>query len=95
MSDVPHKPYRVPYAGRAHKPSTAYDPLLRFIFAEQERMELSTLFLSKLSGIHRTRISQLRHPQRDRGKSPTIREVRALAEALDFKFPDTLRKNGD
>lgn len=90
-----NKPYLQRYDGQLLKPNTAYDPLLRSIFNEQERLQISASFLAKLSGVHRTRISQLRHPKMDRGKSPTLREVRALAEALDFKFPNRLPKNGD
>lgn len=90
-----NKPYAFRYDGKPLKPSTAYDPLLRFIFRQQEQRAIQTAFLAKLTGMRAQRISQLRHPQRDRGKSPTLREARALAEALDLKFPDHLMKNGD
>jgi len=81
--------------GTPLKPNTAYDPLLRFIFREQERRAIRTVFLAKLTGMSYKRISQLRHPTSHGGKTPTLREVRLLAESLDLRFPDTLRQNGD
>lgn len=79
--------------GRALSPSTQQDPLLRFLFREQERLQLSTLTLAKLSGVDKHQIARLRRPESNSGKQPKLWQVRALAHALDFRFPETLEKN--
>jgi hypothetical protein len=74
------------------KPTTNRDPLLRQIFTEQERLRISNRRLAKLSGIGVSAIGELRHPDEHTGKRPTLGQVRALALALDFKFPERLSK---
>ena len=77
------------------KPTTAFDPLLRQIFTEQERLRISTHRLAKLAHMGVSKVMDLRHPSIDHGKTCTLAQARRLAEALDFKFPDKLIKNGD
>lgn len=74
--------------------TTARDPLLRQIFAEQDRLRISSARLSYMSGISVYKIRHYRHPN-DHGKLVLLRDVRHLAEALDFNFPSKLLKNGD
>jgi hypothetical protein len=78
--------------GKPLKPNTAYDPLLRQIFAEQERLNVSTRQLASISGLPASTIEDLRHPSIDKGKHAVLHQVRRLAEALDFEFPDRMRK---
>lgn len=75
------------------KPTTNRDPLLRQIFTEQERLKVSNTRLAKLSGISVAAISELRHPDADKGKRPTLHQVRQLALTLNFDFPDRLLKH--
>lgn len=81
--------------GRAFKPSTNQDPLLRQIFDEQARLNVSTTTLARITGINKRALEALRHPAVDKGKRATVAQVRQLAEALDFKWPTRLQKNGD
>ena len=81
--------------GRALKPNTARDTLMKQLFDEQERLNVSNYRLGKLSAIHPVTIAKLRHPEGSHGKHPTLNQVRAIAEALDFIFPERLRKHGD
>lgn len=74
------------------KPTTNRDPLLKQIFTEQERLRISTARFARLSGVDETTIGQLRHPNERKGKRPTLNQVRSLALALDFKFPERLSK---
>ena len=76
-------------------PSTNQDPLLRQIFDEQDRLGVSATTLARISGIDKRLISQLRHPLGGKGKRITLYQARALAEAMDFKWPARLIKNGD
>lgn len=85
----------MPRTGRPKLPSTAYEPLLRAIFAEQDRLNISTAKLAKISNLSPTTIAKLRHPHGGSGKNASLNQVRRLAEALDFQFPSTLRKTGD
>jgi hypothetical protein len=80
---------------RPLKPTTAHDPLLRFLFAEQERLNVGVNRLSDLTGISYYRLYSLRHPNGSGGKRPSVSELRRIAEALDYRFPDKLPKNGD
>lgn len=79
--------------GKPLQPTTAHDPLLRQIFAEQERLNLATTSLAKISHVHATTIADLRHPNGSKGKRVFIHQVKQLAIALDFKWPDSLEKN--
>lgn len=78
--------------GKPLKPNTAVDPLLRQIFNEQERLGVSTPMLARLSDIDSRVIASLRHPAVGKGKSIDIHRLRRLAWALDFDFPDKLKK---
>lgn len=78
--------------GRPLQPSTAYDPLLKQLFDEQERLNVSTRLLADISGIPKRTIDQLRHPSLNKGKNLPLYQVRRLAEALDFVFPNRLQK---
>lgn len=78
--------------GRPLQPNTAYDPLLKQIFDEQERVNISTRVLAAISGVPATTINELRHPSLEKGKRATMFQVRRLAEALDFEFPERMRK---
>ena len=78
--------------GRPLKPSTAYDPILKQLFDEQERLNVSTRLLADISGVPKRTIDQLRHPALNKGKNLPLYQVRRLAEALDFEFPNRLRK---
>ena len=78
--------------GKPLQPNTAYDPLLRQIFAEQERLNVSSRLLASISGVPASTIEDLRHPSLDKGKRVPLHQVRRLAEALDFEFPDRMRK---
>ena len=80
---------------RALHPNSAIHPLLKQIFAEQESKRMSLVELAELTGISRTRLAKLRHPNGDAGKKPSLAEVQALAKALGFQFPIKLRKYGD
>lgn len=80
--------------GRPLQPHTSYDPLLAQIFSEQERLNVSTRLLADISGVPKRTIDQLRHPALDKGKNVPLYQVRRLAQALDFDFPDRLRKRG-
>jgi hypothetical protein len=78
--------------GKPLKPNTAYDPLLKQIFDEQERLNVSSRLLANISGLPASTIEDLRHPSIDKGKHAVLHQVRRLAEALDFEFPDRMRK---
>ena len=78
--------------GRPLQPNTCYDPLLKQLFAEQERLNVSTRLLADISGVPKYTIDDLRHPKLGKGKRVSLFHVRRLAEALDFEFPDKLRK---
>jgi hypothetical protein len=78
--------------GRPLRPHTSYDPLLKQIFDEQERLAVSSRLLSDISGVPKRIIDQLRHPKLGYGKNVPLYQVRRLAEALDFEFPDRMRK---
>jgi hypothetical protein len=78
--------------GKPLKPNTTYDPLLRQIFTEQERLNVSSRLLANISGVPASTIEDLRHPSLDKGKRVPLHQVRRLAEALDFEFPDRMRK---
>ena len=78
--------------GRPLQPNTAYDPLLKQIFDEQERLNVSSRLLASISGVPASTIEDLRHPSIDKGKRVPLHQVRRLAEALDFDFPDRMRK---
>lgn len=80
--------------GKLLKPNTAIDPMLRQLFDEQERLGVSTPVLARLTGMDARTISDLRHPAIGKGKSVSVRYLRKLAEALDFDFPDKLKKRG-
>lgn len=79
--------------GRAFKPSTNQDPLLKQLFDEQARLNVSTATLARISGIDKRALEALRHPSIGKGKRATIAQARQLAEALDFKWPTRLAKN--
>lgn len=81
--------------GRPPIPSTNQDPLLRQLFNEQDRLQVSTSRLAKISGIRAEIIAHYRHPSVFHGKRPHYEHVKALALALDFKWPEKLTKNGD
>lgn len=81
-----------PQRGKALKPNTAVDPLLRQIFDEQERLGVSTATLARITGIDMRVIADLRHPAIGKGKRINMHHLRQLAEALDFEFPAKLRK---
>jgi len=81
-----------PQRGKALKPNTAVDPLLRQIFDEQERLGVSTPTLARLTDIDPRTIADLRHPAVGKGKRISVHHLRRLAEALDFEFPAKLRK---
>jgi hypothetical protein len=78
--------------GKPLQPNTAYDPLLQQIFAEQERLNVSTRILSHLSGVPQSTIEDLRHPSSSNGKRIMLHHIRRLCEALDFDFPLTIKK---
>jgi len=78
--------------GRPLQPNTAYDPILKQIFDEQERLNVSSRLLASISGVPASTIEDLRHPSLDKGKRVPLHQVRRLAEALDFDFPDRMRK---
>jgi hypothetical protein len=78
--------------GKPLQPNTAYDPLLKQIFDEQERLNVSSRLLASISGVPKHTIDELRHPSLDKGKRVPLHQVRRLAEALDFEFPDRMRK---
>jgi hypothetical protein len=78
--------------GKPLKPNTAYDPLMKQIFDEQERLNVSSRLLANISGVPASTIDNLRHPTLDKGKRVPLHQVRRLAEALDFEFPDRMRK---
>ncbi len=78
--------------GRPLEPNTAYDPLLKQLFTEQERLGVSTRVLAKLVGVDKRALDALRHPAVSKGKLVPLYVVRRLAEALDFVFPDKLVK---
>jgi hypothetical protein len=72
--------------GKPLQPNTAYDPLLKQIFDEQERLNVSSRLLASISGVPASTIEDLRHPSLDKGKRVPLHQVRRLAEALDFEF---------
>lgn len=78
--------------GKPLQPNTAYDPILKQLFDEQERLNVSTRLLADISGVPGTTISAMRHPSGAGGKKIMLHHLRRLAEALDFVFPDRLRK---
>lgn len=78
--------------GKPLQPSTAYDPLLKQIFNEQERLNVSTRILAHISGVPQSTIENLRHPAGSNGKRIMLHQVRRLAEALDFDFPSQIKK---
>lgn len=78
--------------GRPLEPTTAYDPLLKQIFTEQERLCVSTRVLARLVGVNKRTLDDLRHPAETKGKMVPLFVVRRLAEAMDFTFPDRLVK---
>jgi hypothetical protein len=78
--------------GKPLQPNTAYDPLMKQIFDEQERLNVSSRLLASISGVPASTIEDLRHPSLDKGKRVPLHQVRRLAEALDFEFPDSMRK---
>jgi len=78
--------------GKPLQPNTAYDPLMKQIFDEQERLNVSSRLLASISGVPASTIEDLRHPSIDKGKRVPLHQVRRLAEALDFDFPDRMRK---
>jgi len=78
--------------GKPLQPNTAYDPLMKQIFDEQERLNVSSRLLASISGVPASTIEDLRHPSLDKGKRVPLHQVRRLAEALDFDFPDRMRK---
>jgi hypothetical protein len=78
--------------GKPLQPNTAYDPLMKQIFDEQERLNVSSRLLASISGVPASTIEDLRHPSLDKGKRVPLHQVRRLAEALDFEFPNRMRK---
>jgi hypothetical protein len=78
--------------GKPLQSNTAYDPLMKQIFDEQERLNVSSRLLASISGVPASTIEDLRHPSLDKGKRVPLHQVRRLAEALDFEFPDRMRK---
>jgi hypothetical protein len=78
--------------GKPLQSNTAYDPLMKQIFDEQERLNVSSRLLASISGVPKHTIEDLRHPSIDKGKRVPLHQVRRLAEALDFEFPDRMRK---
>lgn len=78
--------------GRPLQPNTAYDPILKQLFDEQERLNVSTRLLADISGVPKRTLDNLRHPVLSSGKNMPLYQVRRLAEALDFEFPSRLRK---
>jgi hypothetical protein len=78
--------------GKPLQPNTAYDPLMKQIFDEQERLNVSSRLLASISGVPASTIEDLRHPSIDKGKRVPLHQVRRLAEALDFEFPNRMRK---
>ena len=78
--------------GKPLQSNTAYDPLLKQVFDEQERLNVSSRLLASISGVPKRTIDELRHPSLDKGKRVPLHQVRRLAEALDFDFPNRMRK---
>lgn len=74
------------------QPTTQQDPLLRFLFREQERLGLSNGRLASMSGVSPRCITRYRHPTQKGGKAPPLTHARQLAHALGFIFPDKLEK---
>jgi hypothetical protein len=80
---------------RKKRRCTSNEPLLRQIFDEAERLGVKMTTLAKLSGISYGRVLLFRNPdiKYQRGFNPRLDEVRSLALALDFEFPDRLSKS--
>lgn len=77
----------------ALQPTTQKDPLLRFLFREQERLGISNSRLARVSGVSPRCITRYRHPAPNTGgKSPPLTHARQLARALGFTFPESLEK---
>lgn len=81
------------YRGR-RLPTTTRNPWLRQIFEEQDRLNISATALAKAAKMHVRTLHRLRHPS-GYGKHPSWEHIVSLAEALDFKVPMKLTKNGD
>lgn len=75
-------------------PSTTRNPWLKQAFDEQDRMGVTAATLSKMSGVAERTIHDLRQPH-GRGKKPTWDQVVHICEAMDFRVPQKLFKNGD
>lgn len=80
------------YAKPGLQPTTQPDPLLRFLFREQERLGISNSRLARMSGVSPRCIIRYRHPGPKGGKTPPLTHARQLAHALGFTFPDKLEK---
>ena len=81
------------YAKSGLQPTTQPDPLLRFLFQEQERLGISNGRLARMSGVSPRCITRYRHPGSTGGKTPPLTHARQLAHALGFTFPDKLEKS--
>lgn len=79
--------------GRARE-STTRNPWLKQAFDEQDRLGVTAASLSKMSGVAERTIVSLRQPN-GRGKKPTWDQVVSICEAMDFRVPHNLTKNGD
>lgn len=77
-------------SGRSFRPTTQTDPLLHFLFTEQERRQMPNYELAKLAGVATTLVHVYRHPSPKGGKKPFLAHTRWFAGALGYHFPDRL-----
>ena len=75
-------------------PSDTRNPWLKQVFDEQDRLHITASTLSKMSGVDVRTINRLRRSIAG-GKEPAWSIVIRLAEAMDFRIPEKLTKNGD
>lgn len=80
------------FRGRA-QPSPTRNVWLRQVFDEQDRLGITNQTLARMSGMDVRTVNKLRQAGSD-GKRPTFDQVVNLLEAMDFKFPEKLTKNG-
>lgn len=59
---------------------------MAYLFAEADRQNVTSAWLSTRTGISTAKVRQLRHPGNGQGKHVMIDEARALAVALGLRL---------